>query len=87
MELVKALGPETAGPLGGVLMLGVVVIALVGIIQWRKYRQAEMDAALQQQLIDFKQKMVESGMSADEIERVLNAQPAKASQASRAEHK
>jgi hypothetical protein len=62
------------------IIAGVVIIA---IIAWRHHRQAEMEASLQQQVLDLKQKMIEKGLSADEIERVLNAQPVKALQESR----
>ena len=58
----------------GVLMVAVVVGGITGIIgviatNWRKVREAEQNAAL-------KQSMVNRGMSADEIERVLKAGPA-----------
>ena len=66
------------------IMLG--AIAIVAVIQWRKYRQAEIEAPLKQQIIDLKQQMIERGMSADEIERVLNAQPTQPSQAGLASH-
>jgi hypothetical protein len=72
--------------LGTFLISGIVVIAVVGIVTWRKYHQVEIEAALQQQIIDLKQKMVDSGMSADQIEKVLKAQPTKPSQLSLAEH-
>ena len=59
---------EVLGPLVGFLILGVIVISVVGIIQWRKLRQAEMETALKQQ-------MLERGMSAEEIVQVLLASP------------
>jgi pentatricopeptide repeat protein len=52
-------------------MIGFVAAALAGIgctiaVQWRKARQAEVDGAL-------KQEMVQRGMSADDIVRVIHA--------------
>jgi len=42
-------------------------VAIVGVAaHWRKVRQAEIDAAL-------KQEMIQRGMSADEITRILQA--------------
>ena len=61
-----------------VIVGGIVIFA---VIAWLKHREAGMEAILQQQVLDLKHKMIEKGMSADEIERVLNAQPMKASQA------
>src|SRR5437899_2049404 len=68
--------------LGLVLPIVILLIlaAMVAIVQWRKYRQAGMEASLNQRIIDLKQQMIERGMSADEMERVLNARPATASQ-------
>jgi hypothetical protein len=68
----------------GVLVPVVAIVggfAILAIIQWRKYREAGMEATLQEQVLDLKHKMIEKGLSADEIERVLNAQPINASQA------
>jgi hypothetical protein len=45
---------------------GVTLVAIIGIFQWRKIEQRRMEAAL-------KQEMLERGMSADEIVRVIEA--------------
>jgi hypothetical protein len=52
----------------GLLFGGWVIVAVVRAFtdSWRKVRQTEQDAAL-------KQSMVEKGMTADDIERILNA--------------
>ena len=75
--LDKLTGPNGDAIIGVVFWVGVLttVISTVGMIQWRKYRQAKMDAALARRVLDLKQQMVERGMSADEIERVLSTQP------------
>ena len=61
-------GPEVVGPLGSIVAIGLVVVAVVAVIQWRKVRIAEMEAALKQQMLD-------RGMPSDEIVRVLEASP------------
>ena len=48
------------------IMSGVVAVAAIGFPQWRQVRQNESTSRL-------KQKMVDRGYSADEIERVLKA--------------
>jgi hypothetical protein len=48
------------------LFSGATVVAIIGIFQWRKIEQRRMEAAL-------KQEMLERGMSADEIVRVIEA--------------
>ncbi|HEV3083951.1 MAG TPA: hypothetical protein VGY66_29480 [Gemmataceae bacterium] len=67
-EFFAGLKPEIALPLGGMLFIGIIVISVVGMIQWRWFRQAGMEAALKQQMLD-------RGMSAEEIVRVLSASP------------
>jgi hypothetical protein len=48
------------------LVVGLIVLGVVIANQWRKIRQAEIQAAL-------KQDMLERGMSAEEIKLVLEA--------------
>jgi hypothetical protein len=45
---------------------GIVAVAAIVVTQWRKHRLAEMEYAL-------KHEMLQRGMSAQEIERVLSA--------------
>lgn len=71
-EFFTGLKPEVLGPWGDMLIIGIIVISVVGMIQWRKFRQAGMDAALKEQ-------MLERGMSADEIVQVLSASSSKTS--------
>jgi hypothetical protein len=52
--------------LAAVLIGPVVAIVAVVSTQWRKVRIAELEAALKQQMLD-------KGMSADQIEQVMNA--------------
>lgn len=59
-------GPEVVGPLGSIIGIGLAVVAVVAVIQWRKVRVAEMDATLKQQMLD-------RGMTSEEIVRVLEA--------------
>ncbi len=51
----------------GTVMVFLVVVVPVGIVYWYRLAKARAEAHL-------KQAMVERGMSADEIERVLQAQ-------------
>jgi uncharacterized membrane protein YciS (DUF1049 family) len=53
-------------PLGVLFIIGVTIFAVVAVCQWRKVRVAEIEATLKQQMLD-------RGMSADEIVRVLAA--------------
>jgi hypothetical protein len=62
--------PELFVPLGAILLSSIVAISIVAISQWKKVRIAEMEATLKQQMID-------RGMSADEIVRVLSASAGK----------
>jgi hypothetical protein len=64
-DWLQSLGHEIVPVLA---IVGGLLIAAIGIFvgSWRKVRQAEMDAAL-------KQDMLNRGMSAEEIERVLKA--------------
>jgi len=80
MELIRVLTEN------GVIIPIVGMIFAFGIIaiaQWRKYRQADLELPLKMQTLALKQQMVESGMSASEIERVLKAQQPDVSNASR----
>ena len=45
---------------------GATVVSIIGIFQWRKIEQRRMEASL-------KQEMLQRGMSADEIVRVIEA--------------
>lgn len=68
-ELADALSSPGGDLLVGMTALvatGVAFVAVVGIMQWRKHRQNEMNFKL-------KQEMIQRGMSVDEIERVLKA--------------
>ena len=82
--LDKLTGPNGGAIIGVVSCVGVLatVIATVAVIQWRKFRQARMDAGLARRVLDLKQEMIERGMSADDVERVLSAQPPTGSSAS-----
>lgn len=53
-------------PLGVLFIIGATISAVFAVIQWRKIRIAEMEATLKQQMLD-------RGMTADEIVRVLGA--------------
>ena len=53
-------------PLGVLFIIGVTISAVFAVVQWRKIRVAEMEATLKQQMLD-------RGMTADEIVRVLGA--------------
>ena len=57
---------EVVAPIGILLVIGIVVVAVVAVVQWRRVRLAEMEATLKQQMLD-------RGMSADEIAMVLGA--------------
>lgn len=48
------------------IMAGVVAVSAVVLPQWRRVREVEASSRL-------KQKMIDRGFSAEEIERVLNA--------------
>ena len=45
---------------------GIIAVCAIVMVQWRKHRLAEMEISL-------KQEMVQRGMSAEDIERVLAA--------------
>ncbi|MBV9122417.1 MAG: hypothetical protein JO112_03515, partial [Planctomycetes bacterium] len=51
---------------GTVVILGIIVLAVVGIVQWRKARAAELDAA-------FKAELLERGISLADMEKLLAA--------------
>lgn len=59
-------GGKNLAPLLVLVMAGVTAIAITFIHRWYKHRQTEIDAAL-------KQEMIQRGMSAEDIERVLAA--------------
>jgi len=57
---------EDAGHIIGTIAVCICVAIVIIAVQWRKMRQAEIDAAL-------KQEMIQRGMSANEIATVLEA--------------
>jgi len=63
MTLRQLLDPELVVPV--VMAIAGAIIAVTAV-QWRKVRQADFDASL-------KHDMLNRGMSADEIERVVKA--------------
>jgi hypothetical protein len=68
-EFFEVLNGPYGGNIAAPLMFGVVgvcIAAIFGFIQWRKIEQHRLDAAL-------KQKMIERGMTADEIVDVIQA--------------
>jgi hypothetical protein len=65
-RLVSQLGPDAVSMIVVVTVTAVVILAMFGMIQWRRVRQAEIEAAL-------KQEMLGRGMSVEDIERVLKA--------------
>jgi hypothetical protein len=68
-DLVNALGKDLSLVLI-FLVSGATVVAIIGLFQWRKIEQRRIEAAL-------KQEMLERGMSADDIVRVIQASQAK----------
>lgn len=70
MLFASDFNPELFVPLGAILLSSIVAIAIVGISHWKKVRIAEMEATLKQQMLD-------RGMSADEIAKVLAASTTK----------
>ncbi|MFO0946147.1 MAG: hypothetical protein U1D30_09415 [Planctomycetota bacterium] len=52
----------------GIVALASIVISAIVATQWRKVRQSEIEASLKAQ-------MLEQGLSAEEIERVICADP------------
>jgi hypothetical protein len=62
----EPIGAEVLGPTITIVATGIISVLIVGIVQWRKLRQMEMENGL-------KQMMLERGMSADEIVQVLSA--------------
>jgi hypothetical protein len=78
MVLAETNWEELVSSLPGILTVtflfgGWIIVAIVGSItkNWRKVHESEHQAAL-------KQSMIERGMSAEDIERVLRAGPAEA---------
>ena len=68
----ETISGDVLRPVAGLVILGIMVISVVGITQWRKLRQAAMETALKHQ-------MLEQGMSAEEIALVLSASASKES--------
>ena len=58
--------PETLGASVGFAALCVSIAAYYISVEWRKARQAQIEA-------DLKREMIQKGLPADEIERVLKA--------------
>ena len=74
MEWLQHLNPSTAGvliPLAGILLVIVSVIAKTA----SETRKAQFRADIERDALALKRDMIERGMSADEIERVLQAGP------------
>lgn len=65
-QIITALGPNAAWVLGFALPGTIVAIVAIGSTCWLKARRAQLEMAL-------KQDMVNRGMTADEIERVVKA--------------
>lgn len=65
-ELLQSLGTENLGILMGLATIGTIVITVVALVQWRKLRQTQLEISL-------KQDMIARGMSAEEINRVMQA--------------
>jgi hypothetical protein len=57
---------DTLGLIGVFICVAITVVGCTVAVQWRKARQAALDA-------DLKHDMLQQGMSADEIVRVLEA--------------
>jgi hypothetical protein len=53
-----------------ILFVGATLVAIFGLIQWRNIEQRRMETAL-------KREMLEQGMSADDIVRVIEARQTK----------
>jgi hypothetical protein len=68
-ELFSRLGRDEVFALSMTTLIGVILFSVVFLIQWRKMRQAELDASL-------KREMVNRGMSPGEILAILGAAPA-----------
>lgn len=66
MEFLNQFKPGEIIGLVAVLIGPLVAIVAIVMTQWRRVRIAEMDGALKQQMLD-------KGMTAAEIEQVLNA--------------
>ena len=66
MTLRQLLNPELVVPVVMAIAGAIIAVTAVIAVQWRKVRQADFDASL-------KNDMLNRGMSADEIERVVKA--------------
>lgn len=69
-ELLFRLGKDEIFGLGMLIIAGVTAAVVVAVVQWRKVRHAEIEAALKRDLIA-------RGMSAAEILSVLGASTAR----------
>lgn len=60
---------------GTIAVLGTMLIPIVAIIScyWHHVRKAELEAAIRQAEIELKRELVQKGMSADEIARVVGS--------------
>lgn len=66
-ELFKD-NPNLLGVLGPMGLIAITILAIAGMAFFRKYKIAKLDA-------DLKMNMLDRGMSAEEIERVITAKP------------
>ena len=69
-QVLSRLGSDELFALLALTLTGATVVAALFAVQWRKIRQAEVDASL-------KREMLARGMSAEEILQVLGASTAK----------
>jgi hypothetical protein len=60
--------PEFVPAIGGMVAVFGTIIAVAGMLTWRKHQVTKMETEL-------KMEMLARGMSAEEIERVLAAKP------------
>lgn len=82
MDFGEWLARQNAGQMTGLAAVtGGILIAIIAILSgvWSRARRAESRARQVEAELALKQEMIERGMSADEIERVLKAGQAGAS--------
>jgi hypothetical protein len=65
-EFLFRLGRDEVFALSMLTLMGIIAVTAIAVVQWRKIRQAEIDASL-------KREMVSRGMSAQDILAVLGA--------------
>jgi hypothetical protein len=67
--------PEVFNNPGVAIVASVMLAVMVGTVAeyWQRCRKDELLAALKQDELQLKRDMIQKGMSADEIERVLSA--------------